>query len=56
MATASRKVTALIYDAPLGAALFGLKVGEYAEELQLGDRQFDLEIVALHSSRTTKDC
>lgn len=39
------------YDAPLGAALFGLKVGEYAEEVLLGDRQIDLEIVALHPSR-----
>lgn len=44
------------YDAPLGAALFGLKVGEYAEEVQLGDQQIDLEIVALHPCRTTQDC
>ncbi|WPP46944.1 GreA/GreB family elongation factor [Pseudomonas sp. AN-1] len=36
------------YDAPLGAALFGLKVGEYAEEVQLGEALVDLEIVALH--------
>lgn len=43
------------YDAPLGAALFGLKVGEYAEEIQLGDRQIDLEIIALHASHPASD-
>ncbi len=43
------------YDAPLGAALFGLKVGEYAEEVQLGDRSVDLEIIALHPSRTAQN-
>lgn len=36
------------YDAPLGAALLGLKAGEYAEEVQLGEELIDLEIVALH--------
>src|SRR5690606_41637059 len=39
------------YDAPLGAALFGLKVGEYAEGVRLGDELVDLEVVALHASR-----
>lgn len=39
------------YDAPLGAALCGLKIGEYAEEVQLGDTLVDLEIVALHARR-----
>lgn len=40
------------YDAPLGAALCGLKVGEYAEEVQLGETPVDLEVVALHARRT----
>jgi len=38
------------YDAPLGAALFGLQVGEYAEGVRLGDGLVDLEVVALHAS------
>lgn len=36
------------YDAPLGAALFGLRPGEYAEEIQLGEQLIDLEVIALH--------
>lgn len=36
------------YDAPLGAALHGLRIGEYAEEIQLGDQLLDLEVIALH--------
>lgn len=42
------KGSRVAYDAPLGAALLGLKVGEYAEEVQLGETLIDLEIVALH--------
>lgn len=44
-------VARVAYDAPLGAAVLGLKVGEYAEEVQLGERLVDIEIVALHASR-----
>lgn len=40
------------YDAPLGAALFGLAQGEYAEEVQLGEQFVDLEVIALHPRRS----
>lgn len=43
------------YDAPLGAAVLGLKVGEYAEEVQLGELLVDIEIVALHACRPQPD-
>lgn len=39
------------YDAPLGAALFGLGKGEYAEDVQLGEQLVDLEVLALHPRR-----
>lgn len=52
-----RKIVA--YDAPLGAALYGLRIGEYAEEVQLGEQLLDLEVIALHPEapcRTTWTC
>lgn len=45
---AQRRVS---YDAPLGAALFGLMVGDYAENVPLGERPLDLEIIALHERK-----
>ncbi len=42
------KQRVVAYDAPLGAALYGLRAGEYAEEVQLGDQIVDLEVIALH--------
>lgn len=37
------------YDAPLGAALLGLMIGEYAENVRLGASVIDLEVISLHA-------
>lgn len=39
----------LAYNAPLAAAVLELKVGEFSEEITLGGKVWEIEIVALHS-------
>lgn len=41
----------LAYNAPLAAAIMGLQPGDMAEELQIGARQWDIEVIALHPTR-----
>lgn len=38
----------LAYNAPLAAAIMGLQPGDMAEELQIGARQWDIEVIALY--------
>lgn len=39
------------YNAPLASALIGLQVGDFAEDLQLGSRLWEIEVVNLYPNR-----
>ena len=39
------------YNVPLASALMGLQVGEFAEDLQLGSRLWEIEVVKLYPNR-----
>jgi transcription elongation GreA/GreB family factor len=41
----------LAYNAPLAAAVFGLHVGDIADDLKIGSTIWDIEILALYPSR-----
>lgn len=45
----------LAYNAPLAAAILGLQVGDVAEELHIGSRVWDVEVIALlHTMPNTR--
>lgn len=39
------------YNVPLASALIGLQVGDFAEDLQLGSRLWEIEVVKLYPNR-----
>jgi len=41
----------LAYNAPLTMAILGLRVGEVTEDLVIGTRHWDIEVLALHTGR-----
>ena len=41
----------LAYNAPLAAAVMGLPAGEMAEDLLIGSRCWDIEVLALYPDR-----
>ena len=45
------KLKHLAYNAPLAEKMMHLHVGDVAEELQIGSRHFDIEVVAMFKNR-----
>lgn len=41
----------LAYNAPLASAMMGLHPGDFAEDQQIGDGRWDIEVTQLYSSR-----
>jgi transcription elongation GreA/GreB family factor len=41
----------LAYNAPLAAAIFGLHIGDVADDLKIGSTIWDIEVLALYPSR-----